>query len=41
MECYPGPYQAIRETVRAFEVGVSPGELPRPLPGHQGDLECL
>jgi len=26
-----GPFQAIKETWRALEVGVSPGVLPRPL----------
>jgi len=39
LESYPGPSQAIKETWRALEVGVSPGELPRPLSSHQGDLD--
>ena len=33
------PRGAFRETWRALDVGVSLGELPRPLSYHQGDLE--
>ena len=39
LKSYLCPSQAIRAIWRALEVGVSPGELPRPLSGHQGDLE--
>ena len=39
LESYPAPSKAIKETWWALEIDASPGELPRPFLGHQGDLE--
>ena len=41
LKSYSCPSQAIRETWRVLKVGVSPGELPRPLSGHQGEPDGL
>ena len=39
LKSYLCPSQAIRETWRVLELGVSPGELHRPLSGHQREPE--